>query len=136
MALTTGVDTMWGLLASFLVFFMQAGFGMVEAGFIRAKNACNILMKNFLDFALGCIFFFLVGYAFMFAKGGGLAQLGVQALGLVAAGAFAVGSMTLVFYGIKKTIGLRVTKEEELRGLDIGEHGMESYAGFQVFVTQ
>ena len=44
-----GLDTVWVLLAAFLVFFMQAGFGMVEAGFIRAKNACNILMKNFLD---------------------------------------------------------------------------------------
>ncbi len=67
---TVGLDTVWVLLAAFLVFFMQAGFGMVEAGFIRAKNACNILMKNFLDFAVGCICFFLVGYAFMFGEGG------------------------------------------------------------------
>ena len=43
------IDTVWVLMAAFFVFFMQAGFGMVEAGFIRAKNTCNILTKNFLD---------------------------------------------------------------------------------------
>ncbi len=68
--------------------------------------------------------------------GGGFAQLGVQALGLLAAGAFAMTFMAIVFYAIKSTMGLRVSKQEELRGLDIGEHGMESYAGFQVFTTQ
>jgi Amt family ammonium transporter len=68
--------------------------------------------------------------------GGGPAQLGVQTLGFMTAGLFAVVSMALLFSVIKQTIGLRVSKAEELRGLDIGEHGMESYAGFQVFVTQ
>jgi Amt family ammonium transporter len=68
--------------------------------------------------------------------GGGLAQLGVQAMGVFAVSAFAMGSMALVFFAIKRTIGLRVTRAEELRGLDIGEHGMESYAGFQIFATQ
>ena len=48
--LKMGLDTVWVLLGAFLVFFMQAGFGMVEAGFIRAKNTCNILTKNFLDY--------------------------------------------------------------------------------------
>ena len=65
------VDTVWVLLAAFFVFFMQAGFGMVEAGFIRAKNACNILTKNFLDYCSASIMFFLVGYALMFGKGNG-----------------------------------------------------------------
>jgi len=60
----------------------------------------------------------------------------VQSLGLAAVAAFAAGTMALVFWGIKLTIGLRVSCDEELHGLDIGEHGMESYAGFQVFVTQ
>lgn len=69
------VDTVWVLLAAFLVFFMQAGFGMVEAGFIRAKNTCNILMKNWLDYCVACIMFFLVGYAFMFGEGNGLVGL-------------------------------------------------------------
>jgi len=63
---------MWVLIAAFLVFFMQAGFGMVEVGFIRAKNACNILTKNFLDFCMASVGFFMFGYAIMFGAGGGL----------------------------------------------------------------
>ena len=61
-----GLNTMWVLVAAFLVFFMQAGFGMVEAGFIRAKNACNVLTKNFLDFCVAALSFFCIGYAIMF----------------------------------------------------------------------
>jgi len=64
-----GLDTLWVLISAFFVFFMQAGFGMVEAGFIRAKNATNILTKNFLDFCMASLGFFIFGYAFMFGKG-------------------------------------------------------------------
>ncbi len=67
--LPMALDTVWVLVAAFLVFFMQAGFGMVEAGFIRAKNACNILTKNFMDYCTASIMFLLVGYAFMFGDG-------------------------------------------------------------------
>jgi Amt family ammonium transporter len=67
-----GVDTVWVLLAAFLVFFMQAGFGMVEAGFIRAKNTCNILTKNFLDYCMACIAYFMFGYAVMYSSGNAL----------------------------------------------------------------
>ncbi|MBN2057804.1 MAG: ammonium transporter [Candidatus Saganbacteria bacterium] len=67
--LLRGVDTLWVLIAAFLVFFMQAGFGMVEAGFIRAKNACNILTKNFLDFCMASVGYFVFGYAIMFGAG-------------------------------------------------------------------
>ena len=80
--IATGLDTVWVLVAAFLVFFMQAGFGMVEAGFIRAKNTCNILTKNFLDYCVASIMFLLVGYAFMFGKGGGL--IGLSGFGLPA----------------------------------------------------
>ncbi len=73
--LATGLDTVWVLLAAFLVFFMQAGFGMVEAGFIRVKNTCNILTKNFLDYCVASITFFLVGYALMFGDGNGFVGL-------------------------------------------------------------
>jgi Amt family ammonium transporter len=69
--LSQGLDTVWVLLGAFLVFFMQAGFGMVEAGFIRAKNACNILTKNFLDFCMASLGFFLIGYGLMFGEGNG-----------------------------------------------------------------
>jgi len=66
---TVGIDTLWVLVTAFLVFFMQAGFGMVEAGFIRAKNTCNILTKNFLDYCMASIAFFVFGYAIMFGTG-------------------------------------------------------------------
>ena len=68
--------------------------------------------------------------------GGGLKQLGVQTIGVLAAFAWAFGLGLLLFFVIKKTIGLRVSEEEEIRGLDIGEHGMEAYSGFQIFTTQ
>lgn len=60
------INTIWTLIAAFLVFFMQAGFAMVEAGFTRAKNACNIMMKNLMDFSVGSIAFWLVGFGIMF----------------------------------------------------------------------
>ena len=73
--LKQGLDTVWVLLGAFLVFFMQAGFGMVEAGFIRAKNTCNILTKNFLDFCMASLGFFLIGYGLMFSDGNGFIGL-------------------------------------------------------------
>lgn len=68
--------------------------------------------------------------------GGGLSQLGTQVLGVLAVFAWAFGTGLVLFFLIKKTIGLRVTDTEELQGLDIGEHGTEAYAGFQIFSTQ
>ncbi|MDP8244955.1 MAG: ammonium transporter [Candidatus Hinthialibacter antarcticus] len=59
-------NILWTCLAAFLVFFMQAGFAMVEAGFTRAKNAVNIMMKNLMDFSIGSIIFFLFGFGLMF----------------------------------------------------------------------
>jgi Amt family ammonium transporter len=67
--------------------------------------------------------------------GGGLRQLGVQALGASTAFVWAFGIGLVMFSFIKATVGLRVQSEEELKGLDIGEHGMEAYAGFQIFST-
>ena len=64
--------------------------------------------------------------------GGGLSQLGIQFTGVLAVLSFVAVSMGIVFKLIDVTIGLRVTREEEFRGLDIGEHGLESYAGFQI----
>ena len=68
--------------------------------------------------------------------GGGFKLLGVQTLGVITAFAWAFGLGLFLFNFIKVTIGLRVSEEEELRGLDIGEHGMEAYNGFQIFSTQ
>ena len=74
-ATISGIDTLWVLIAAFMVFLMQAGFGMLEAGLIRTKNTCNVLMNNFLDFCMASTAFFLFGYAFMFGKGNGFMGL-------------------------------------------------------------
>src|SRR5680860_1596606 len=60
------IDTVWVLVTGFLVFFMQAGFAMVETGFTRAKNAGNIIMKNLMDFAVGSLIYWAIGFAIMF----------------------------------------------------------------------
>ena len=67
--------------------------------------------------------------------GGGIGQLGVQALGVLACLGFTAVVMWGVFKAIAVTIGLRVSHETELRGLDLDEHGLESYSGFQIFTT-
>lgn len=60
------IDTFWVLLGAILVFWMQAGFAMVETGFTRSKNAGNIIMKNLMDFALGSLIFWVLGFGIMF----------------------------------------------------------------------
>lgn len=66
--LNISLDTVWVLIAAVLVMFMQPGFAMVEAGFTRSKNTVNILMKNFADFSIGVLVFWLVGYTIMFGE--------------------------------------------------------------------
>ena len=68
----SAVNTIWVLLGAALVFFMQAGFAMVETGFTRAKNAGNIIMKNLMDFAIGTPLFWLLGFGLMFGGSGAL----------------------------------------------------------------
>ncbi len=167
--LQDSLNVVWTCVAAFLVFFMQAGFAMVEAGFTRAKNTVNILMKNLMDFSIGTVAFFIIGFGLMFGATNGL--FGTTHFGLGGADwagkdwnftfllfqtVFAGTAATIVsgamaertkFTGyllysvfictiISKTAGLRVSADEELRGLDIGEHGMEAYSGFQIFTTQ
>ncbi len=60
------IDTLWVLIAAALVFFMQAGFALVETGFTRSKNTVNILMKNLIDFSFGSLAFFILGFGIMF----------------------------------------------------------------------
>lgn len=66
MELAASMDVGWTLVAAALVFFMQAGFAMVETGFTRAKNAGNIIMKNLMDFSLGTPIFWILGFGIMF----------------------------------------------------------------------
>ena len=93
-------------------------FGTLACGLFNAEAALGIGDAN------GGLFY-----------GGGFSQLGAQLAGVGAAFAWAFGLGMILFLGIKYTIGLRVGRDEELRGLDIGEHGMEAYSGFQVFTT-
>ena len=67
----TAMDTMWVLVGAALIFFMQAGFAMVETGFTRAKNAGNIIMKNLMDFALGSVVYWILGFGLMMGEGNG-----------------------------------------------------------------
>ncbi|MFI3265974.1 MAG: ammonium transporter [Rikenellaceae bacterium] len=67
--LMKSVDTIWVLLGAMLVFIMQLGFAMVEAGFTRSKNTTNILMKNLLDFSVGSVMFWALGFGIMFGAG-------------------------------------------------------------------
>ncbi len=68
-SLRIGMDTVWVLVAAMLVFFMNAGFALVESGLCRAKNAVNILSKNFIVFALSTISFYVIGWGLMFGDG-------------------------------------------------------------------
>lgn len=69
------LDTLWVVLAGCLVFFMNAGFGMLETGFCRAKNTVNILAKNFVVFSVSAIAFWAIGFALMFGDGNSLLGL-------------------------------------------------------------
>ena len=68
--LASSLDTVWMLLAAMLVFFMQPGFALCEAGFTRSKNTANILFKNFVDFIFGSLLFWFVGFGLMFGNNG------------------------------------------------------------------
>jgi Amt family ammonium transporter len=64
--LQIGLDNMWLLIAGFLVMFMQPGFALVEAGFTRSKNTANIVMKNLMDFSIGSILYWVIGFTLMY----------------------------------------------------------------------
>ncbi len=68
----SSINTCWTLVGAFLVYFMQAGFALCEAGFTRAKNTGNILMKNMMDFCIGTPCYWLIGFGLMFGGTGAL----------------------------------------------------------------
>lgn len=104
----TNLDIIWVLIAAFMVFFMQAGFAMVETGFTRAKNSVNILMKNLVDFCIGSILFFLVGFGLMFGKdaGGfiGTSNFTISIIGKTSTSIFAFWIFQAVFAATAATI--------------------------------
>jgi Amt family ammonium transporter len=62
------IHTLWVVIAGAMVFLMQAGFAMLETGMVRAKNAVNVMMKNYMDLCVGTLLFWLVGYGLMFGN--------------------------------------------------------------------
>jgi Amt family ammonium transporter len=67
-AITLAIDTIWIMVAGFMVFFMHAGFSLVEIGFTRSKNTINILMKNMVTVAIGVISFFFIGFGIAYGE--------------------------------------------------------------------
>ena len=78
------IDTIWLFIGAFLVFWMQAGFAMVESGFSRSKNSANLLMKNLMDFAIGGLLFYAIGFGLMY---------GTDAAGLIGTDNFFLSSL-------------------------------------------
>ncbi len=94
MEMAVSLDTVWVLLGAVLVFFMQAGFAMVETGFTRAKNAGNIIMKNIMDFSVGSIIYWVFGFGIMFGDSiGGV----IGSLDLFVKGTYDFGVPTFAF---------------------------------------
>ncbi len=110
-SVTSEVFGVWFLIGAALVFFMQAGFAMVETGFTRAKNAGNIIMKNLMDFCIGTVVFVLLGFSLMMAEDYVLGIFGVPNLEILTDfGAFLEGGnapsfvFNLVFCATAATI--------------------------------
>jgi Amt family ammonium transporter len=126
-----------GLVAGVLVVFAVLMFDKLRVD--DPVGALAVHLANGIWGTLAVGLFAVPGYAEGVTGlfyGGGFGQLGVQAVGVVAVGVVAFG-LSLGFWALlKKTVGIRVSREEEIGGLDIGEMGMEAYNGFQIFSTE
>ncbi|MDT8357540.1 MAG: ammonium transporter [Methanomicrobiaceae archaeon] len=92
------LDFIWLLICAFMVMFMQTGFAMLEAGFTRAKNAANIMMKNMMDFSLGALSYWAIGFALMYGTAGGISWLFGWSGFFLAGDAYDVTTMTSWFF--------------------------------------
>ena len=90
-----GLDTLWVLLGAMLVFWMQPGFALVEAGLTRSKNTANILMKNFCDFMCGSVLYWILGFSIMYGADFGL--LGWSGLGFIGEDSNIPAECTFIF---------------------------------------
>jgi len=93
-------DVTWTLVGAFLVFFMQAGFALCEAGLTRAKNTGNILMKNMMDFCIGTPCYWLVGFGIMFAGSGAL----IGGFDPFIRGSYDFGTLPVWVYAVFQTV--------------------------------
>lgn len=121
-----------GLVAGILVVFSVLFIDRV----LRVDDPVGAVSVHGVNGAFGTLAIGLFNVEGGLFYGGGFKLLGIQAVGVLAAFVWAFGLGLVLFYLIKKTVGLRVSEEEELQGLDIGEHGMEAYSGFQIFISQ
>ncbi len=119
---TTAVNIMWMLIAGFLVFFMQAGFALVETGFTRTKNVAHTMMMNMMVFCIGAVGYWLVGFAFQFG-GVNAAYSGVNTVGAIA-GEWAHSPTTLGDWGTMLAHSFR-----------IGQWGFLGGSGFMLLGT-
>lgn len=90
-----GLDTLWVLLGAMLVFWMQPGFALVEAGLTRSKNTANILMKNFCDFMCGSVLYWILGFSIMYGTDFGL--LGWSGFGFIGEDSNIPAECTFIF---------------------------------------
>lgn len=115
-SLTVSANILWVLIAGFLVFFMQAGFALVEVGFTRAKNAAHTMMMNMMVFCLGAIGYFICGFAFQFgAVNYTYAETAISAT--QASPTWAFSPITLGAWGDSLTTGLRLGEQWGILGL-------------------
>lgn len=124
------LNIVWTCVAAFLVFFMQAGFAMVEAGFTRAKNAVNIIMKNLMDFSIGTIAFFFLGFGLMFGVSNGFFgttdfMLGAEVIGSPEHWNWTFLIFQTVFAGTAATI---------VSGAMAGRTKFKAYLTYSVFI--
>ncbi|MGI6755587.1 MAG: ammonium transporter [Atopobiaceae bacterium] len=100
MEIFSSVDVGWTLIGAFLVYFMQAGFALCEAGLTRAKNTGNILMKNLMDFCIGTPCYWIVGFGLMFGGGGAL----IGTFDPFILGEYDFGTLPTLVYAIFQTV--------------------------------
>jgi Amt family ammonium transporter len=112
--LTTAANILWLIVAGFLVFFMQAGFALVETGFTRAKNVSHTMLMNMMVFCIGAIGYWICGFAFQFGAVN-LAYPEVTTAGAIA-GPWAFSPLTLGAWGDSLSSGIRLGEQFGILG--------------------
>ncbi|GAB6091371.1 ammonium transporter [Spirochaeta dissipatitropha] len=133
------LDMLWLILAAALVFFMQAGFAMVETGLTRAKNAGNIIMKNLMDFSAGAVMYFVVGWAIMYGTESIAGLIGLNGFflnyteGTLAA--YGVGSMSELYRDWMFQVVFAATAATIVSGSMAERTKFSGYLIYSVFIT-
>lgn len=134
-SLQATLDNVWVLIAAALVIFMQAGFALVEAGLTRAKNVSNIMMKNMMDFCLGALAFFAVGFAIAF--GGDMSGIGKYFGGhgwFLGEGSFTYGNLSPFTFFVFQ-VAFAATAATIVSGAMAERTQFKSYAIYSVVIS-